>query len=71
MEITMTYDVTDCRDCPFANSYYGHGECWEECTHKENGRGAYEDILWGCQQSFAVVPEWCPIGLGGTNGNNI
>ena len=45
MKINIEIDITDCRDCPFKRDYRGHGECWAECIHKENGRGAYENIL--------------------------
>ena len=60
----VTVDVTDCRDCPFRGSSRGHGECWEQCDHNENGRGAFKDILWGCQEDYKKTPEWCPLGLG-------
>lgn len=63
MKVIIEHDVTDCRDCPFAYSHYGQGECWTECSHKENGRPAYENILWGCQEQFKAVPGWCPLGL--------
>ena len=65
MEINITLDITDCRDCIFTYDHRGHGECWTECQHKDHSRGAYETILWGCQQSFAKTPDWCPLGLGG------
>jgi hypothetical protein len=64
MKITTEIEVTDCRDCPFAHSHSGQGECWTECNHPANGREPYEDILWGCQEGFKEVPEWCPLGLG-------
>ena len=56
-----TIEITDCTDCPFAKKHVGHEECWTECSHEENNRGAYEDILWGCQGFFQRVPNWCPI----------
>jgi hypothetical protein len=65
VEVNFTYNVTDCRDCPFRKNHYGHGECWEECTHKGTGREWHERILWGCQAQFKKVPEWCPLGFGG------
>lgn len=58
---TVEIGVTDCRDCPFARQHRGHGECWTECAHKGNGRGFYENILWGCQEDFKTIPEWCPL----------
>ena len=61
MKVLVELDITDCRDCPFTYRHSGHGECWTECRHKGNNRGAYENILWGCQDSFKEVPEWCPI----------
>lgn len=63
MKVQIDIEVTDCRDCLFRSSFRGHGECWEECSHKESGKGAYENILWGCQEEFKEVPEWCPLGL--------
>ena len=64
MEVTVKVDVTNCKNCPFARSHQGHGECWTECAHKDHGRDCYQNILWGCQEHFSKVPEWCPIGLG-------
>lgn len=64
MKLTIEIDVNDCRNCPFKHNHYGHGECWTECNHPKNGRGCYENILWGCQEEFKEVPEWCPLGLG-------
>ena len=60
MKATIEIDVADCRECPFAHRHAGHGECWIECIHPENGREPYEDILWGCMQDFEEVPSWCP-----------
>ena len=54
-------EVTDCRDCPFAGDHRGHGECWKECRHPQNNRGAYANILWGCQEQFKSTPSWCPL----------
>lgn len=65
MKVTTEYEVTGCNDCPFAYAHYGHGECWTECSHKNHGRGYYENILWGCQERFTRTPDWCPLGLGG------
>ena len=64
MKRTIEIDVTDCRDCLFKRSIRGHGECWEQCGHKEHGQGDYGNILWGCQAEFSSVPKWCPIGAG-------
>lgn len=61
MKVQIEYEVKDCRDCPFRRSHRGHGECWEECGHKDNGKGCYENILWGCQEEFTAVPDWCPL----------
>lgn len=61
VKVTMEYEVTNCSDCPFKHYHYGHGECWYECSHKYHGRGAYGNILWGCQEKFTEVPEWCPV----------
>lgn len=57
----LEIEVADCRDCPMARDHRGHGECWTYCAHPNNGRGAYEDILWGCGAEFEAVPDWCPI----------
>lgn len=54
-------EVTDCRDCPFANDHRGHGEGWKECRHPNHNQGAYGNILWGCGAKFKAVPDWCPI----------
>lgn len=54
-------EVKNCEDCPFRKSNRGHGECWEYCNHPENGRPPYEDILWGCQERFRSIPNWCPL----------
>jgi len=56
--------VSDCRDCPFRYSHRGHGECWEECSHKDHKRDPYQNILWGCQREFSQTPIWCPLSLG-------
>ena len=59
----LKIDVKDCRDCPYKKSNRSHGECWEYCDHPdrdENHRG-YDSILWGCQDEFKKVPEWCPL----------
>lgn len=63
MKITIEVDVKDCRNCPHKHSLRGHGECWEECTHPNRNRAPYENILWGCQEEFSRVPEWCPLHL--------
>lgn len=64
MKVQVLYDITDCRDCPFAKQHVGHGECWTECSHKGNGRlNPYGNILWGCQEDFKAIPPWCPLGL--------
>ena len=60
-KLIIAQEVTDCRDCPFAKSHYGHGECWTYCSHPENGREAFENILWGCQENFKKTPDWCPL----------
>ena len=57
----LTIEVTDCRDCPMAKDHHGHGECWKGCEHPKNMRSAYENILWGCQETFKKIPWWCPI----------
>ena len=54
-------EVTDCRDCPYANDHRGQGECWTECRHPKNNKSAYENILWGCQEQFKSTPIWCPL----------
>jgi hypothetical protein len=54
-------EVTDCRDCPFANDHYGHGECWKECRHPQHSQGGHGNILWGCQEKFKATPVWCPL----------
>lgn len=56
-------NMKDCRDCPFKASIRGHGECWEQCTHKNHGQAPYANILWGCQEDFKEIPAWCPLGL--------
>jgi hypothetical protein len=61
VKITIEHDVKDCRSCPFRYHHYGQGECWEECHHPQNGKDVYENILWGCQEQFKRVPDWCPI----------
>jgi len=63
MKVMIEYDITDCRNCPFRYAHRGHGECWSECSHKDNGRSSYENILYGCNEPFKVIPKWCPIGL--------
>lgn len=63
MKVMIEYDIDNCGNCPFKRYHYGHGECWYECTHKDNGRGAYEDILWGCNEQFTQTPHWCPLPL--------
>jgi len=63
MKVLIEYDITDCRDCPFKYNYRGQGECWAECSHKGNGCLPYENILYGCQEPFEKIPEWCPLGL--------
>lgn len=62
MKVTLELDITDCRDCNFRKSHYGHGECWDYCTHKQAPEFP-TCILWGCQASFSKVPKWCPLGL--------
>lgn len=57
----LEIEVIDCRDCPCRKSVRGHGQCWEYCSHKGNGREPYGDILWGCQSEFSSIPEWCPL----------
>lgn len=64
-KVNIEYEIMDCRDCPFAKLHTGHGECWTECHHKDHKQAAYENILWGCQEEFKRVPEWCPLGLAG------
>lgn len=61
MKLTIEMDVTDCRNCCYKKDHYGHGQCWAYCSNPNNGRGAYEDILWGCQGKFVKIPDWCPI----------
>lgn len=63
MIIKTEIEVKDCRSCPFAYRHNGHGECWTECSNKKHGRDFYENILWGCQENFEKVPDWCPLGL--------
>ena len=60
MKYKIEKDVKDCRDCPSRESYRGHGECWEECTHPKAPKG-YANILWGCQEQFTKLPKWCPL----------
>ena len=57
----LEVEVKDCRDCPMRHSHRGHGECWEECCHPEFPGGAYDNILWGCQESFKEIPKLCPL----------
>jgi len=63
-EIKTEKPITNCLNCIFRRNHYGHGECWEECSHPDNGRGSYENILYGCQGEFKKTPIWCPLGLG-------
>jgi len=63
VRVTFEFDAEDCRNCPFKKRESGGPECWTECSHPENGQKPYENILWGCHESFKKVPEWCPLGL--------
>lgn len=63
MKKTIEIYVTDCRDCIFRYDHRGHGECWAQCDHEDHGRELFENILWGCQEEFKSIPEWCPLGL--------
>jgi hypothetical protein len=56
-----TIEFKNCRDCPFKTSSRGQGECWEACAHPDNSRPYYDSILWGCQEHFESIPDWCPI----------
>jgi hypothetical protein len=57
-----TIDVTDCRDCPFAEEHSGQGECWTHCTHNDTDyRSPYDCIIWGCREEFTAIPDWCPL----------
>ena len=64
MKVQIEVDVTDCRNCLFRSSIRGHGECWEECGHKDHNQESYGNILWGCQEQFKKIPIWCPLKLG-------
>jgi hypothetical protein len=58
----LTVEVKNCNNCPFAKAHRGHGECWTECTHPDNNRNPYENILCGCNQELPTTPPyWCPI----------
>lgn len=63
MKIFIEVDINNCKDCLYKKYHYGHGECWYYCSHPDNGRGGYENILWGCQEEFKEIPEWCPLPL--------
>ena len=56
-----TTKVKDCRNCPHRYSHSGQGECWSECSHPNNGKGCYDNILYGCFEKFEKTPEWCPL----------
>jgi hypothetical protein len=65
MKVNVTLDITDCRDCPFKRHHYGQDGSWELCGHPNLETEAYGNILWGAQEQFKGVPDWCPFGLGG------
>ena len=71
MIVDIQYDITNCTDCPFKYNHRGHGECWTECLHKENGRKYYDNILWGCQEDFTKIPDWCPLPLTERDNNDL
>ena len=60
MKVTVELDITDCNDCVFKRSNYGHGECFDWCSHKDHNQGTYGSII---QENFKGVPEWCPLGI--------
>lgn len=63
MKVQIEYDITDCRDCPFRHFHVGQGECWSECSHNDHNQKWYDAILYGCQESFTKIPDWCPLPL--------
>ena len=52
----LIVDATDCRDCPYRQNHYGHGENFEYCSHPEGPKG-YDNII----KDIKVIPKWCPI----------
>lgn len=63
MKVKIEYEIDNCTNCPFKYYHYGQGECWYECSHKDHNRGAYANILYGCNEKFQNIPEWCPLKL--------
>lgn len=61
MKVIVEINVDNCLNCPFKKEHRGHGECWTYCSHPDKTVKPYEDILWGCQESFTKTPTWCPI----------
>jgi len=60
-KVKIEIEINDCTDCVFKKDQYGHGECWSYCSNPNHKQKPYENILWGCQEKFETVPEWCPI----------
>ena len=60
--VVEEYDITNCDDCPYKKNHYGHGECWSYCGHQK-APNVYDSILYGCQEHFTKVPDWCPLGV--------
>lgn len=58
MEITISYNITGCNDCPLKRSYTGHGENFYYCTHPNSPKG-YDSVL--ANYGEVLFEEWCPI----------
>ena len=54
----LTLEINNCHDCPCRKNHYGHGECFEFCSHPQAPRG-YDNILPNKSEDWP--PIWCPI----------
>ena len=54
--MTLTIEVTSCKDCPCRHCVREHGGSFYYCAHYEAPKG-YDRII----DNLEVLPNWCPI----------